>query len=148
MGEYRNGRWIPTFGDVQAGVSDWAPGEQTPQDAIHLKQREINVLHKRLAEVTAQRDEWYKMFSSQDAESRKAYPTLDMRERIAELERELAIAKSFHDVAVKERDYERVQNKRYREALEDITEAPVCTVDRTKSARNMKYIAKQALGDV
>ena len=31
MGEYRDGKWVPTFGDVQFGVADHAPGE-LPRD--------------------------------------------------------------------------------------------------------------------
>jgi primosomal protein N'' len=46
--------------------------------------------------------------------------TSDYEARIAELERELKIANGFHDVAVKERDYERLIVDNARQRIEEL----------------------------
>ena len=46
MGQYKNGKWEPTFGDVQAGVSDYAPGERSPQEALSIKDKKIAELER------------------------------------------------------------------------------------------------------
>lgn len=47
MGEYRNGKWHSTFGDVQAGIADEAPGE-LPMPTYNAE------LLQRVAELSAE----------------------------------------------------------------------------------------------
>ena len=66
MGQYKNGKWEPTFGDVQAGVSDWAPGEghfharpdcrieELEAENKRLKSRGIEDMHHRIKALKAQ----------------------------------------------------------------------------------------------
>jgi hypothetical protein len=46
MGEYKNGKWTPTFGDDQFGVSDRRPYEPTERDAQleHLRLKNLDLM--------------------------------------------------------------------------------------------------------
>ena len=66
MGQYKNGKWEPTFGDVQAGVSDYAPGERSPQEALSIKDKKIAELEQYQVEVKRLRDALQRILGKPD----------------------------------------------------------------------------------
>ena len=61
MGQYKNGKWEPTFGDVNAGISDWAPGEGSFDTEAPLRDR--------IEELEAEKKKWQDKAHHQNVEN-------------------------------------------------------------------------------
>jgi flagellar biosynthesis/type III secretory pathway protein FliH len=111
MGEYRDGKWVPTFGDVQAGISDYAKGEKSPQSAIYDRDKRIVELKRQLAE--------YK--HTPNAYSTMEQTMMEAEERSMELEKANEQLLKLRADAI-EHHYNRGKQDGLREAAEAIRE--------------------------
>jgi len=84
---------------------------------IEAEQR-IKELEKRIAEL----EKWNAEMVEKAASGGTLEGYREMGQRIAELEKSKDLAKSFHDLAVKERDYERIRNNRLEKRIAELTE--------------------------